>query len=54
LGTRHFKNFRSASDEACLSRLYGGIHFREGIENGKFLGNAIGEHHIKSLKTRKK
>jgi hypothetical protein len=53
LGTRHFKNFRAASDEACLSRLYGGIHFREGIENGKFLGNAIGEHHIKTLKTRK-
>jgi len=53
MGVRTFKNFREASDQACQSRLFGGIHFREGIENGKLLGNAIGEYQLKKLKTRK-
>jgi hypothetical protein len=51
LGVRTFKNFREASDQACQSRLFGGIHFREGIENGKLLGNAIGEYQLTKLKT---
>lgn len=51
LGVRTFKNFREASDQACQSRLFGGIHFKEGIENGKLLGNAIGEYQLKKLKT---
>jgi hypothetical protein len=51
LGVRTFKNFREASDQACQSRLFGGIHFREGIENGKLLGNTIGEYQLKKLKT---
>lgn len=52
LGVRKFKNFREASDQACMSRVYGGIHFREGMENGKLLGNAIGHYHNRNLKTR--
>lgn len=52
LGVRTFKNFREASDEACMSRIYGGIHFREGMEFGKYLGNTVGEYHIKTLNTR--
>ena len=51
LGVRTFKNFREASDQACQSRLFGGIHFLEGIENGKLLGNAIGEYQLTKLKT---
>ncbi len=53
LGARTFKNFREASDEACMSRIYGGIHFREGMEYGKNLGNAVGHYHNKNLITRK-
>ena len=52
MGVRKFSNFREASDEACMSRLYGGIHFREGIEYGKLVGNAIGDFHNEKLKTR--
>lgn len=51
-GARRYKNFREASDEACMSRIYGGIHFREGMEFGKNLGNAVGHYHIKNLITR--
>ena len=52
-GVRRFKNFRQASDEACMSRIYGGIHFREGMEYGKNLGNAVGNYHNQKLITRK-
>lgn len=40
---RTFNSFLEASDEACISRLYGGIHFREAIEKGKSQGQAIAE-----------
>ena len=54
LGVRKFNNFREASNEACISRLYGGIHYIEAIENGKKLGNAIGNYHNAKLITRRK
>lgn len=53
-GARRYKNFREASDEACMSRIYGGIHFREGMEFGKNLGNAVGHYHNKNLVTQNK
>jgi len=53
LGVRKFKNFRAASNQACISRLYGGIHFIDAIENGKKLGNEVGAYHIEHLKTKK-
>ena len=34
-GPRTFKNFKAAADEAALSRMYGGIHYRFSIEGGK-------------------
>jgi membrane-associated phospholipid phosphatase len=43
LRPRAFRSFIEAANEAALSRLYGGIHFREAIENGKVLGKDIGE-----------
>jgi len=52
LGTRHFKSFKAARDEACISRNYGGLHFMEAIENGILLGNAVGDYHLNHLKTR--
>jgi len=53
LGKRSFKNFREAANQACISRLYGGIHFVDAIENGKPIGNAIGQYHIDHIKTKK-
>jgi hypothetical protein len=42
LPKRSFTSFFKAADEAAISRLYGGIHFREAIENGKILGKNVG------------
>jgi hypothetical protein len=42
LPKRPFNSFYKAADEAAISRLYGGIHFREAIENGKSLGKYVG------------
>lgn len=43
LPVRSFRSFRHAADEASISRLYGGIHYRPAIENGVKQGNAIGK-----------
>ena len=40
-GPRNFKNFAAAADEAALSRLYAGIHFRAAIENGQVQGRCV-------------
>ena len=53
LGVRKFKNFREASNQACMSRLYGGIHFIDAIEKGKKLGNEVGNYHVTHLKTKR-
>ncbi len=41
LGTRSFKSFRDFATEASLSRLYGGIHFRHGNEQGLANGQSV-------------
>ena len=41
-GPRSFASFRAAADEAALSRLYAGIHFRAAIEHGLEQGRCIG------------
>ena len=38
---RHFASFNAAADEAAMSRLYGGIHFRPAIEQGQTQGRCI-------------
>ncbi|HVS97154.1 MAG TPA: FG-GAP-like repeat-containing protein [Puia sp.] len=43
LPERHFDSFLQASNEAAISRLYGGIHYRAAIEAGKVSGRHIGE-----------
>lgn len=43
LEARSFSSFFDAADEAAISRLYGGIHFRSAIENGVTQGICIGE-----------
>jgi hypothetical protein len=51
LPARSFQSFREASREAAISRLYGGIHFRDAIENGVSQGAAIGSIIVQKLKT---
>lgn len=43
LPPRKFNSFAKASQEAAISRLYGGIHFRDAIENGVKEGGQIGK-----------
>ncbi|WP_461127807.1 vanadium-dependent haloperoxidase [Spirosoma aerophilum] len=50
LPERSFKSFRQAAAEAAISRLYGGIHYRDAIENGQEQGKAIGTFVIDRLK----
>jgi len=46
---RTFTSFQQAADEASISRLYGGIHFRDAIENGASEGKKIGEWVLKKF-----
>jgi hypothetical protein len=49
LPSRRFTSFNAAAAEARISRLYGGIHFRDAIENGGVQGRQIGEFILKKL-----
>ncbi len=44
LGVRHFNSFWDAANEAGISRMYGGIHFRAAIERGLDQGRCIGKY----------
>ena len=52
LPPRSFPSFWAAADEAGLSRLYGGIHFRAAIDQGQLQGRCIGAF-AAALQTRK-
>jgi hypothetical protein len=43
LPQRNFNSFLEASQEAAISRLYGGIHYRPAIEDGVVQGRKVGE-----------
>lgn len=49
---RKYASFHEAAEEAGISRLYGGIHFRSAIEDGLVQGHCIAAYTI-ALKTRK-
>ncbi len=51
LPTRRFNSFAEAAEDAALSRLYGGIHFRYGNEAGTTQGRCIGAY-AAALKTK--
>jgi hypothetical protein len=42
IAPRKFSSFRQAAEEAAISRLYGGIHFRDAITNGLSEGKNVG------------
>jgi hypothetical protein len=46
LPSRKFNSFTDAAQEAAISRLYGGIHFRDACENGVEQGTRIGNYII--------
>ncbi|SFD07957.1 PAP2 superfamily protein [Chitinophaga sp. CF118] len=47
---RSFTSFNQASQEAAISRLYGGIHYRDAIDNGVTQGRQLAEGVIIKLK----
>jgi PAP2 superfamily len=51
-GSRSFSSFEAAAVEAAISRLYGGIHYRFGIENGVDQGREVGDE-VNSLQWRR-
>jgi len=50
LPKRQFSSFSDAASEASISRLYGGIHFRDAIEQGAILGKQVSEQALVKLK----
>lgn len=53
LPIRSFNSFLEASEEAAVSRMYGGIHYRPACEVGVKEGKALGEYIATKVKTRK-
>lgn len=51
LKTRRYKSFQQAADEACISRLYGGIHYRDAIDEGVWQGKKIANYVIDKTKS---
>ena len=49
LPVRSFSSFNAAAQEAAVSRLYGGIHYRAAIDNGLTQGIAVGENVVNNL-----
>jgi hypothetical protein len=52
-GVMSFTSFREAAQMASISRLYGGIHYRSGCDEGNKAGTKIGKHVLSVAKTRK-
>ena len=52
LPVRSFPSFDAAAQEAAMSRLYGGIHFRQAIEQGVAQGARVGELVVARVRTR--
>lgn len=49
-GVRTFNSFEEAYWETSMSRVYGGIHFRDGVEQGTYQGERVGEWVLSKLK----
>lgn len=50
LPIRSFYSFNEAANEAAMSRMYGGIHYRAAIEKGVQQGRNLGAYVVKKLK----
>ena len=49
---RTFQSFMQAADEASISRVYGGIHYRTGVDAGAVQGREVGQNIIEKLMIR--
>lgn len=54
LPARSYKSFIHASEEAAISRLYGGIHYMMAIEEGVNQGHAVGTYVVEQIQTKTK
>jgi hypothetical protein len=54
LPERSYTSFIHASEEAAISRLYGGIHYMMAIEEGIKQGQGVGDYIVQGLQTQKK
>ena len=50
LPAKSFTSFHKASEEAAISRFYGGIHFMDAVNNGREQGLKVGEWVLDKLK----
>ncbi|WP_443217586.1 vanadium-dependent haloperoxidase [Sediminicola sp. 1XM1-17] len=54
LPVRKFSSFSEAADEAAISRMYGGIHFRAAVEVGVKQGRDLGKYVVENLNMKQK
>jgi PAP2 superfamily len=52
-GARTYLSFMEAANESALSRVYAGIHYRSGSEQGLAVGQKVGAHVLSRVKTKK-
>lgn len=52
LPVRSFPSFEAAANEAAISRLYGGIHYRQAIEEGQVQGRNVGRNVVARVVTK--
>jgi hypothetical protein len=50
LPPRKFTSFKQAADEASVSRLYGGIHFRPALDQGVIQGAKVANQLLAKVK----
>ncbi|CAM4141621.1 vanadium-dependent haloperoxidase [Gillisia limnaea] len=50
LPVREFQSFNHAAQEAAMSRMYGGIHYRSAVEVGMDQGAKLGDYLVNTLK----
>ena len=53
LPVRSFSSFKTAADEAAISRMYGGIHYRAAVEIGVKQGRQLGAFLVDQLEMKK-
>ncbi|NCI47114.1 vanadium-dependent haloperoxidase [Sediminibacterium soli] len=46
---RHFNSFHEAAAEASISRVYGGIHYRNSVDQGAIQGKKVGDLIVKKI-----
>lgn len=52
LKTRRYQSFKHAAEEACISRLYGGIHYMDAIDQGIWQGKKVAAYILDKTKNK--